>query len=123
MSGTAQVVAEAADTSQGMRSYEFQVMLGGERAEKLKELLGSRTVPVCSPCKELAVLPDHDGEVEVYRLNFKALEIRQQKALVNHLADEFEAPQAEIEKAIRAEGHPLIAEECNLIIQNPQRWL
>jgi hypothetical protein len=103
---------------------DFWVSVHGPRAADFEKVFGSSTVAVQSPGTRLAKLPGFDKPQEVYLLDLDwAAEQGRRDALVEHLAQRFGIPAADVDRTLDQEGVPILASDTTVAIHNPQRWI
>jgi len=104
---------------------DFSVtIIDPERAAEWTDVLGTTTVNVVSPLPSLVNLPGHPRALAFF-LDIKLLSGAQRAALVNHLANKFGEPAADVEAAIAEDPDhavPILDKDCIMVIQNPWRW-
>ena len=104
-------------------SKDFQVTVTNEeRAKHFVKIFGSATVYVESFLPVWANLPDI-GECEVYRLDMSLLTDDQLARLENYLSGKFVMTEVEVRDALATHGVPILASDCVVHIDNPQRWI
>ncbi len=107
------------------KEHDFMVTIHdtSDRADMIKRVFGTLTVPVISPVKEWVFLQGIDYPVDAYKLKLSAISDDEYDRLVDEIAKKFDAPRSEVQLAFEIQGLPILAEECTLTINNPQKWL
>ena len=103
-------------------SRDFEIVVHGRRAEDLIHVFGSNRVCVRSPVPHWAILPGI-GPALVYEADLDLITLEQRARLVTLIAERFGLPETEVERELDAHGLPLLADECSVVVHNPQRWL
>ncbi len=101
---------------------DFMVTVHGERAKDWEAVFGTTTLPVRAPHPYPASVPGK-GFTMVYDLDLDLVTPEQRERLVGHLATRFGLTEREVERDIERQGVPLLAEDCSVAVQNPQRWM
>jgi hypothetical protein len=104
---------------------DFKVRINPESARALTFMTVFGRLEVCveSPFPALATLPGFDEAQEVYKLDLEQIRPDERERLVNLLAVTFDLDKAEVLALLDERGVPILARECTLVIENPQRWL
>jgi len=104
---------------------DFTVLIheGTERANNFMEVFGRLRVNVVSFVPMLVNVPGFDEPQSVYMLDLAMITTAERTRLVNHLAARFQIDAAEVELLIDTMGVPILAQECTLTVENPQRWV
>lgn len=104
-------------------SKDFIVKLNesSERAAYWIKVFGTLEVPVMSPAPVMASTPR--GVEPNYFLDLPALEDEVRERLIDHLAEQFRIPRAEVATLLSAHGVPIPQADCSLLILNPQKWI
>jgi hypothetical protein len=92
-----------------------------ERAADWQAILGRTTVAVMSPIATRANLPGHPDAL-IYMLDLDVLTAEEIDRLVEHLAKRFNIPVVDIGINLYKTGVPILADDCIIIVANPQRW-
>ena len=85
-------------------------------------ILGTTTVCVKTPIRQWADLPGKPNAL-IYKLDVAQLEPYQLTALISHLANKFGLSLDETTEDVIKRGVPILADDCVVIIEHPQRWL
>lgn len=106
-------------------SKDFRVIIdaGTSRAATFEQVFGRREVCVQSPIPVLATLPGFDEPQPVLLLDIEQLSIDELGRLVDHLVTRFGLTRTEVHERLAADGVPILASECSIVIENPQRWV
>jgi hypothetical protein len=78
-------------------------------------------VPLLSPVVHLGELPGL-GRTRVYLVRLDLLTAEQRSRLVTHIATRFDESIQDVSDHLEAEGLPIRASTCSVVINNPQRW-
>ena len=106
----------------GPMPQDFWVIIHGERGAEWERVIGTNHLPVRSPIPTVGSLP-RLGERAIYLLAIDQLELSTVEKIVEHLCVQFRLQPDEAAAEIAAAGIPILAEECSIIIHNPQHWL
>lgn len=106
-------------------AQDFRVTLDttSRRAAAFQRVFGRLEVCVQSPIPLLAILPGFDAPQAVFLLDLSLITPDERGRLVEWLAERFGLPAEEINSRLEMEGLPILASECSLIIDHPQRWI
>lgn len=104
---------------------DFRVILDKDssRAETFMRVFGRLEVCVVSPFPHWANLPGFDEPQLVHSLDLDELTPAEHAALVTDIHDRFNIPEDEVKALVAARGVPILASECTVLVDNPQRWL
>jgi len=101
----------------------FKVKLTNpERAEAFRKIVGSDEVFVESPAPEIANLPGL-GERRAFKLDLDMYTEDEKTVLAHHIAQKFQLDVEYVEECLESFGVPILADDCTVIIKNPQRWV
>jgi hypothetical protein len=103
------------------RSHDFFVTIHGERGEEWKGIAGTNHFPVRSPIPSLGILPGK-GEQRVYLLALDQVEPETLNRIVSHMSEKFGLTPEEARDEMEKAGIPILADECSVMVHNPQRW-
>ena len=92
------------------------------RAAEWQEILGTTTVCVRSPIPTLGELPGHPKAL-IYELDLNMLTPEQFENIVVFISKKFNEPVEAVRAGILILGMPILADDCMVIVENPQRWL
>src|SRR5690606_32546378 len=107
------------------KEHDFTVTIHdtSERADMVKRIFGTLTVPVESPIKEWVFLAGVDGPRQMaYKLKLGAITDDEYERLVDEIAKKFDAPRREVQLSFQIQGLPILADECTLTINRPYKW-
>lgn len=104
---------------------DFKVLIheGTERAKNFMEVFGRLEVNVMGIIPTMVNVPGFDKPQPAYMLDLAMITTAERTRLVNHLAARFQIDAAEVELLIDTMGVPILAQECTLTVENPQRWI
>lgn len=105
-----------------MASHDFFVYIDGERGAEWERVAGTRRFPVRSPIPALAALPGYQTPQRVYLLALDQVEPSRRARILVHLAVKFGLNEAEAAAEIAQAGIPILADQCSVVVHNPQRW-
>lgn len=91
------------------------------RAAAWQQVFGTTSVPVQSPVPQWAMLPGR-GRSLVYLLALDQLTAEQHDRMLAYLAATFGLSATAVAREL-PHGVPVLAEECQITIYHPQRWL
>ena len=100
----------------------LEVTINGPRGDEWERVCGTRTFPVTSFNPVRANLPGKPN-AEVYIMNVQAMKSEVLDKIIAHLAVKFGIPVSEIEADMAAHGNPILAEDCTVVLNDPQRWV
>jgi hypothetical protein len=100
---------------------DFTVTIGGSRGDEWERIAGTRTFPVRSPIPVLADLPGKPS-AQVYLLDLASIAEGVRGRIVGHLSRKFGLSPDEAEAEATKQGIPILADECSVMIEHPQRW-
>jgi len=92
-----------------------------QRAEEFKRIFGTTTVHVTSPFPERVNLRGTPHSL-VYMLDLELITDGQRHALIQHIADKFQLPPDQVAATLDQHGVPILAENCVVSIEHPQKW-
>jgi len=101
---------------------DFIVKAVGERAEIWRRILGRDWAHVTSPIPSRGHLPGK-GLSLIYFMDLEFVDGEQRRLMIEHLAERFGIGRHEVEERIDSDGVPIPADEVDITILNPQRWL
>jgi len=101
----------------------LEVTINGPRGDEWERVCGTRSFPVIDWEPVNATLPGLPGVQKVHRVNIQALDSETLHKIAAHLAKKFNASLPETLAAIARDGIPILAEDCTVVLHNPQRWL
>lgn len=106
-------------------SKDFVVILhdGTERAKNFMEVFGRRDVHVKSFVPTLITVPGFSEPQAAYMLDLDLISPDERARLVAHLAERFGIDAKEIDDLIGLMGVPILASDCTVAIEHPQRWI
>lgn len=104
-----------------MKDFTATIREGCAREADWIKVFGSREVILKSPLPHPAVLPGSDVAF-VFDIDLKELLPDQRARLINHLAQRFNLPVAEVEEGLDREGCPILDEDVTITVDHPQRW-
>lgn len=103
-------------------STDFHVTIHGTRGEEWQRVAGTNHFPVKSPIPSLATLPGYSEPQRVFMLDIPEIEAATLSKIVAHLSEKFQVPLDEAEQEIRAAGIPILAADCSVMVEHPQKW-
>lgn len=92
-----------------------------KQAAEFERIFGTTTVHVKSPFPELSELTGKPA-VPAYMLDLSLITDEQRHALIRHIADKFCIPLGEVAVTLDMHGVPILAEDCMVTVEHPQRW-
>jgi len=93
-----------------------------ERIAEWTAVFGSPTVCVKTPIPQLADLPAKPRS-KVYFLDLGELTDEQYNRLIDHIAAKFSLDPFETAADVQKRGVPILADDCMVTVENPQKWL
>ena len=100
----------------------LEVTINGPRGDEWERVCGTRTFPVTSFNPVRANLPGKPN-AEVYIMNVQAMESAVMEKIAAHLAQKFGLTEQEVFSDMAAHGNPILAEDCTVVLNDPQRWV
>ena len=100
----------------------LEVIIHGERGDRWLQLLGTRTFPVTTWEPFLADLPGLPN-AKVYMLNVELIPREMLLTMADEIAQRFGAIGDEVLAEIEANGLPILAADCTVVLNDPQRWV
>jgi hypothetical protein len=101
----------------------LEVVINGERGAMWEAATGTRRFPVLDLHPIRADLPGKPN-VEVFRVDLDALGPELRTKIYAHLAAKFNWTPDAVRAAIAADGGlPILAEQCTVFLNHPQRWI
>ena len=108
-------------TEETKRSHDFWITIHGERGEEWKRITGTDRFPIKTPVPSLGILPGI-GETRIYLLALDQMEPEIMHRILAHLAVKFGLTPEEDAEEIAKAGIPILADECSVMVLNPQKW-
>jgi hypothetical protein len=102
---------------------DFRVTITNpEREEEFLKVFGRTTVNVESPIPHMASIPGK-GRCRIYKLDLNLISEEEREKLVAHIAEKFKLNPEFVKAELARAGLPILADECTVVISNPQRWI
>jgi len=106
-------------------SKDFKAVIRAdcERAAEWLKVFGTLEVCLESPLPVLANLPGFDESQMVYMLDLKQITPEERTRMVESICRRFPPLLAdEVEQMLDEQGVPILASDCWVVVENPQRW-
>jgi hypothetical protein len=100
----------------------FECTIGGKRGDEWERAVGTRTFPVQSWVATRANLPGLP-EASVYMLDLKAIDGDLLARITAYLSGKDRVPASQVLLDITRDGLPILAEDCSVRLNDPQRWI
>lgn len=113
------------EESRGIMGADFTVLIHEEteRAKNFMEVFGRLRVNVMSFIPSMVNVPGFDEPQAAYMLDLALITPAERGRLIDHLAARFGIAAQEVELLIHTMGVPILASDCTLTVENPQRWI
>lgn len=105
------------------RDFTVTIHDTSERADMFMEVFGKLTVPVYSFIPEFANLPGFDTPQLVYKLYIPEIAEDALARLISAISRKFGADEAVVAEAIAEHGMAILASDCTVVVENPQKWI
>lgn len=92
------------------------------RAQDFMKAFGRLTVNIKSFIPEMMSHPDFDEPQKMYKLDFDLVTEEEFERLVDVVAEKFKADRDRVHLELKQAGIPILASDCTVTIENPQRW-
>jgi len=100
----------------------LEVTINGPRGDEWERVCGTRVFPVASFQPIKANLPGKPN-ADVWLLNLRLIDSPTLQRIIEHFSVKFNTPPNETAAAAAAQGIPILAEDCTVVLNDPQRWL
>jgi len=93
------------------------LILHGEKGKEWENIIGTNRIPVTAPI--LTLIIDREGKKrEAYMMDYNAMDQVTQRKIVDHLAEKFSSSPIDVEKAIIADGLPILIDDCEWTLES-----
>ncbi len=101
---------------------DFKVTINSpERAEEFMKVFGRVEMDVKSPVPHEANLPGK-GQARIFELDMDMISEDEKDKLAAHLAEKFKLNIEVVKTELARVGMPILAEDCTVVVYNPQVW-
>lgn len=104
---------------------DFTVIINetSPRAADFLKVFGRREVHVKSFVPQLMEHPDFAEPQPIYLLDFDFVTEEEFERLTDLMSEKFQAARATVSAALKALGLPILAHDCTIVVENPQKWI
>jgi len=104
------------------KDFEIIISEKSERYNNFMAVYGTNIIKVISPFPELVSLPDSKEPVLAYFLDLDLITETQRENLICHISEKFQQSRKVVEDNLEKIGMPILAKDCTLVINNPQKY-
>ena len=105
------------------KDFTVTILESSPRAVDFMKIFGRREVHIKSFIQQLIQLPDFDEPQPCYLLDLEFVSEDELTRLAIHLSEKFNANLDAVVAALRLTEMPILASDCIVTVENPQRWI
>jgi hypothetical protein len=104
------------------KDFTVTISKDSPRAQDFMKAFGRLTVHIESFIPQWMSHPDFEDEQKMYKLDFEFVTEEEFERLVDVINEKFQAERGAVAASLKALGLPILAADCIVTIENPQRW-
>jgi hypothetical protein len=105
------------------KDFTITINASSPRSLDFIEVFGRREVHIKSFLPQLMKLPDFDEPQLCYLLDLELLSEEELTRLAIYISEKFNAKLDAVVAALRVTEMPILAADCIVSVENPQRWI